>query len=246
MKIFSKILFTAIIALNSNANTNLNENEVKSYSLLKYKAEFDKQDSKTQLTITDEYYRVKKMAKILQNQEMKDDIDLEVAKNIATVDLWRDKFMKYYKPTEIELRELYKIEKPRVVSKYELRNILVSYEKNADRIISMLNKIENLEEKKNSFIKYVRSVSNDLASKQNDGLTELVDENKLNPKIQKALKNKKEGDLIKVNIEEIGTQILLIEKYIPEKKATFEESKNALENLAKRKALNKQMEIILK
>ena len=36
------------------------------------------------------------------------------------------------------------------------------------------------------------------------------------------------------------------EKYIPEKKATFEESKDALNNLAKRKALTKQMEIILK
>ncbi len=154
--------------------------------------------------------------------------------------------MQFYKPTDIELRELYKIEKPRVVAKYELRNILVSYETNADRIIAILNEMTNLEEKKESFIKYVRSVSNDVASKQNNGLTELVDENKLNPQIKEALKNKKEGDIVKINIKDIGTQILLIEKYIPEKIATFEESKEALNNLAKRKALTNQMEIILR
>lgn len=73
-----------------------------------------------------------------------------------------------------------------------------------------------------------------------------MDENKLNPQIKAALKDKKEGDIIKVNIKDIGTQILYVEKYIPEKIATFEESKGALENLAKRKALTKQMEIILR
>ena len=246
IKIFSTILFGVIISLNLNANTNINKNEVKSYSILKYKADFDKQDTKLQLSITDEYLRVKKIATILQNQEMKNDIDLEVAKNIATIDLWTSKFMQFYKPTDIELRELYKAEKPRVVAKYELRNILVSYETNADRIIAILNEITNLEEKKESFIKYVRSVSNDVASKQNNGLTELVDENKLNPQIKEALKDKKEGDIVKINIKDIGTQILLIEKYIPEKAATFEESKDALNNLAKRKALTNQMEIILR
>ena len=60
IKIFSTILFGAIISLNMNANTNINEKEVKSYSILKYKADFDKQDTKLQLSITDEYLRVKK------------------------------------------------------------------------------------------------------------------------------------------------------------------------------------------
>ena len=242
IKIFSTILFSAIITLNLNAN----EKEIMSYSILKYKADFSKQDPNLQKSISEEYLRVKKIATILQNQEMKNDVDLEVAKNIATIDLWTNKFMQFYKPTDTELKELYKAENPRVVAKYELRNILVAYEKNADRIIAMLNEIKNPQEKKESFIKYVRSVSSDVASKQNNGLTELVDENKLNSQIKDALLNKKEGDIVKINLKDIGTQILLIEKYIPEKKATFEESKDALNNLAKRKALTKQMEIILK
>ena len=110
----------------------------------------------------------------------------------------------------------------------------------------MLSEIKNKQEKKESFIKYVRSVSNDVASKQNNGLTALVDENKLNPQIKETLKDKKEGDIVKVNLKDIGTQILYIEKYIPEKSASFEEAKEALINLAKRKALTKEIELLLK
>ena len=232
-------LFGASVCINLNAA----ENEVISYSALKYKMDFAKQDSKLQDSLNQEYSRVKKIALILESNIMKNDIDLEVAKNIATVDIWTNKFMQNYKPTDAELKELYTLEKPRVVSKYELRNILVAYEENADRIINMLNTTKN---KKETFIKYVRSVSNDVASKQNNGLTELVDENKLNPQIKEALKGKKEGDIVKINLKDIGTQIILIEKYIPEKDATFDEAKEALENLAKRKALTKEIELLLK
>jgi len=232
-------LFSVSVCINLNAA----ENEVISYSALKYKIDFDKQDSQLKDSLNQEYSRVKKIALILESNIMKNDIDLEVAKNVATVDIWTNKFIQNYKPTDVELKELYKLEKPRVVAKYELRNILVAYEENADRIINMLNSTQN---KKETFIKYVRSVSNDVASKQNNGLTELVDENKLNPQIKEALKAKKEGDIVKINLKDIGTQIILIEKYIPEKDATFDEAKEALENLAKRKALTKEIELLLK
>ena len=232
-------LFSIFICINLNAG----ENEVISYSTLKYKIDFDKQNSQLKDSLNQEYNRVKKIAQILESNIMKNDIDLEVAKNLATVDIWTNKFMQNCKPTNSELLELYKLEKPRVVAKYELRNILVTYEENADRIINMLNSTQN---KKETFIKYVRSVSNDVASKQNNGLTELVDENKLNPQIKEALKGKKEEDIVKINLKDLGTQIILIEKYIPEKEASFEESKEALINLAKRKALVKEIDLMLK
>ena len=222
------------------------QGEVTSYTAQKHKVDFNKQESKTKESLEKEYQRSEKLAQILENGKMKNDIDLKVAKDIVTIDIWSNKFLNSYQPSQTELQELFKAEKPRVVAKYELRNILVAYEKNADRIIAMLNEIKNPQEKKESFIKYVRSVSSDVASKQNNGLTELVDENKLNSQIKDALLNKKEGDIVKINLKDIGTQILLIEKYIPEKKATFEESKDALNNLAKRKALTNQMEIILR
>ena len=51
---------------------------------------------------------------------------------------------------------------------------------------------------------------------------------------------------LKINLKDLGTQIILIEKYIPEKDATFDEAKEALSNLAKRKALTKEIELLLK
>ena len=74
IKIFSTILLGTIISINLNAN----ENEISSYSILKYQADFSKQTPQLQESITNEYLRVKKIATILQNQEMKNDIDLEV------------------------------------------------------------------------------------------------------------------------------------------------------------------------
>lgn len=225
---------------------NLYADEIASYSAMKYHVNYEKQNPKSKESLEKEYQKIKRLSKTLEATVMKNDFDVEVAKNLAIIEIWSNKFMQTYKSSENELNELYKTEKPKVVAKYELRNILVSYEKNADRIIEMLNEIKNRQEKKESFIKYVRSVSNDVASKQNNGLTPLVDENKLNPQIKEALKGKKEGEIVKVNLKDVGTQILYIEKYIPEKIATFEEAKDALINLAKRRALAREMELLSK
>lgn len=220
--------------------------EVASFAAIKYKADFTKQDHKTQQGIVNEYSRLKKIAKTLEATSLKGDSDFEVAKNLLLIDIWSKKFIQSYNPTEEELKKLYVEQKPSVVAKYELRNILVSYEKNADMILEKLNQIQNPKEKKESFIKYVKSVSNDNVSKNNQGLSPLVDINRLNPQIREALVDKKEGDIIKVNVKDLGTQILYIEKYIPQKEATFEESKEALKELAKKAALNSQIELLSK
>ena len=222
------------------------QGEVTSYTAQKHKVDFNKQESKTKESLEKEYQRSEKLAQILENGKMKNDIDLKVAKDIVTIDIWSNKFLNSYQPSQTELQELFKAEKPRVVAKYELRNILVTYEENADKIISALNKAKTKKDKQESFIKYVKSVSNDLASKQKDGLTDLVDANKLNSEIKTALKDKNEGDIVKVNLKDVGTQIIFIERYIPEKDASFQESEEALINLAKRKALIKEIDLLLK
>lgn len=220
--------------------------EITSFTAIKYKADFSKQDHKTQQAIVNEYSKLKKMAKTVEATSLKGDSDFEVAKNLLLIDIWSKKFIQSYNPSEDELKKLYIEQKPSVVAKYEFRNILVSYEKNADMILDKLNQIQNPKEKKNSFIKYVKSVSNDNTSKNNDGLSPLVDENRLNPEIREALKDKKVGDIVKVNIKDLGTQIIYLEKYIPQKEATFEESKDALRELAKKLALNSQIELLSK
>ena len=222
------------------------QGEVTSYTAQKHKVDFNKQESKTKESLEKEYQRSEKLAQILENGKMKNDIDLKVAKDIVTIDIWSNKFLNSYQPSQTELQELFKAEKPRVVAKYELRNILVTYEENANKIMNTLMNSKTLKDKQETFIKYVKSVSNDLASKQKDGLIDLVDVNKLNAEIKVALKDKKEGDIVKVSLKDVGTQIILIEKYLPEKDATFEEAKGALINLAKRKALVKEIELLLK
>ena len=240
--------FTALFLCSILFNINLfsDEKEVASYTAQKHKVDFYKQEAKVKEALTKEYDTVVKLSQNLEKDIMKNDINLRTAKNILTVDIWSEKFLRSYVPTDTELKELYKAEKPRIVAKYELRNILVTYEENADKIIAALNRLKNKKDKQESFIKYVKSVSNDLASKQKDGLTDLVDVNKLNIEIKTALKDKNEGDIIKVNLKDVGTQIIFIEKFIPEKDASYIESEEALFNLAKRKALAKEMDLLLK
>jgi hypothetical protein len=241
-----RILALSLCSFLFNVNLFSDQKDVASYTAQKHKVDFYKQEANVKDALAKEYGKIEKLAQILEKDKMKDDINLKTAKNIMTVDIWSEKFLRSYNPSDSELKELFKAEKPRVVAKYELRNILVTYEENADKIISSLNKSKTKKEKQDSFIKYVKSVSNDLASKQKDGLSDLVDVNKLNLEISTALKNKSEGDIVKVNLKDIGTQIILIEKYIPEKEASFEESKEALINLAKRKALVKEIDLMLK
>ena len=240
--------FTALFLCSILFNINLfsDEKEVASYTAQKHKVDFYKQEAKVKEALTKEYDTVVKLSQNLEKDIMKNDINLRTAKNILTVDIWSEKFLRSYVPTDTELKELYKADNPWIVAKYELRNILVTYEENADKIIAALNKSKNQKDKQESFIKYVKSVSNDLASKQKDGVTDLVDVNKLNIEIKTALKDKNEGDIIKVNLKDVGTQIIFIEKFIPEKDASYIESEEALINLAKRKALAKEMDLLLK
>lgn len=243
MKKFTALLLCSILF---NINLFSDEKEVASYTAQKHKVDFYKQEAKVKEALVKEYDTVVKLSQNLEKDIMKNDINLRTAKNILTVDIWSEKFLRSYVPTDTELKELFKAEKPRIVAKYELRNILVTYEENADKIIAALNKSKTKKDKQESFIKYVKSVSNDLASKQKDGLTDLVDVNKLNLEIKTALKDKNEGDIVKVNLKDVGTQIIFIEKFIPEKDASYAESEDALINLAKRKALAKEMDILLK
>ena len=105
---------------------------------------------------------------------------------------------------------------------------------------------KNKTREKESFIKYVRSVSNDVVSKQNNGLTALVDENKLNPQIRESLKDgKKEGDIVKVNLKDVGTQIIYVERYIPEKRQLLK-NQRGFNKSCKKKSISKRDRFFIK
>lgn len=224
----------------------VDQNELMSYTALKHKASFEKQEQKVKDELIKEYEKMDKLASILEKDKMKNDVDLRVTKKMATVNTWSNKFMKDYNPTDSELQALYILLKPKASAKYNLRNILVTHEKNADSIIKSLNDIKDPKAQLASFIKNVKESSKDIKSKEKDGLSGLIDSNKINPDILAALKDKKEGEIVKINIKEVGTQIILIDKYVPEKDATFEESKELLVNNAKKIALKKEIDSLLK
>lgn len=144
--------FTALFLCSILFNINLfsDEKEVASYTAQKHKVDFYKQEAKVKEALTKEYDTVVKLSQNLEKDIMKNDINLRTAKNILTVDIWSEKFLRSYVPTDTELKELYKAEKPRIVAKYELRNILVTYEENADKIIAALNRLKNKKDKQES------------------------------------------------------------------------------------------------
>ena len=70
--------------------------------------------------------------------------------------------------------------------------------------------------------------------------------NKLDKNVQDKIKDKKANDIFKVKVENIGWQIIYIEDFKPAKKATFEESKKLLTNLAKQQLMVKEIDNLLK
>ena len=70
------------------------QGEVTSYTAQKHKVDFNKQESKTKESLEKEYQRSEKLAQILENGKMKNDIDLKVAKDIVTIDIWSNKIFR--------------------------------------------------------------------------------------------------------------------------------------------------------
>ena len=133
-----------------------------------------------------------------------------------------------------------------IEARYELRNILLKSETEANKIEKTLKKITNKNKRLEKFKQLVESSSEDFITRKNDGQFEWIDENKLTPTMRDALKGKKSNEIIKVYVENIGWQVLLLEDFQASKKATLEESKAVLTNLAKQEILSKKIKEMLK
>ena len=68
--------------------------------------DISKQNPKMQETVSKEYEKIKKLAKNLEVTVMKNDTDVEVAKNIATVDIWTNKFLQLYTPSIVTGKQI--------------------------------------------------------------------------------------------------------------------------------------------
>ena len=236
MFIFFAIFFSSFLCAN----------EVKIYSQQKYNLEYDKQTVEVKNKINQEYKTHQKLSTVLEQNQMKNNSQLKVIKDIAMVQLWSNEVLKNYQPTQKELQELYTKTKSKLSERYKLSSIKVQYKSSANKIMESLVKIKDPKKKFDAFKENVQKYSIDIKIKNNQGQLGWIEEKQLKPEVKKALEKTKKDDIVKVMIEDDGWQVLYVEDYSPTKDATFEEAKPTLINLAKQLFLQKEIGKLVK
>ena len=246
MKLNKIVLSVALLSsfAFSTEQSKVNMDEVASYAAQKYRVSLDAQNDQGRTQLVNEYLQTSQVADALASS-MKDDIDLKVVTKLFTVDIWAKKFMQTINPTDEDLKKVYDAEKPKASSKYNLRTILVKEEATADKLIKQISQIKDIAKQTTKFKELAKSESIDPSAKTTEGEIGFVETNKLDQNMQTLLKGKKSGDLVKLNIPQVGWQILLIEEYQPEKIATFEESKSLLIGAIRQSALKNEINKLL-
>lgn len=243
--IFKNLSLLAVpLLLSSNLlaeDITVNQAEVLSYSAQKYRVDFDAQTDKSKADIIQEYSQSAKLANSVL-VDLKDDVDFKVATQIVALEIWAQKFMATINPSDDELKKLYEIEKPKVNTRVNLRNILVKDEATADKLSKTLKTIKDTPKRLEKFKELVKSESLDMTTKSKEGAIGFVDETQLDKTIQELLKGKISGDIVKFNIPNIGWQLFFVEEYQMSRDATFNEAKPFLINTLRQKALAEQID----
>lgn len=245
-KYISALLGAALLMSTMYADDiQLNEAELISYAAQKHRVDFRAQTDKSKSDIANEYVQNAKLSDLLLSGMMKEDVDFKIASRQIAIDIWAQKFMQSAQVSDEQLQELYKKHSPKVSPSYKLRNILVKSDADADKVIKTITSAKGKEKQLEKFKQLVESDSEDFVSRKNGGDIGWIDLNKLDPNIQASLKDKKAGDILKANVANIGTQVLMIEEIKPEKAASFEEAKATLIQIAKQEQLNTEIKKLL-
>lgn len=228
----------------TNDTVEITQAELKSYTIQKYRAEYDQQNDENKEKIKNEYAQVKKLsAKVMV--QMESDLHFNIAKALLAVNLWSQKYMATLNVAKEDLEAAFTKEAPKAMARYQLRNILVKDETKATSLLKTLestHKVDLLA----TFSKLVQENSEDLTTRVKEGKIGWIDQEKLDPSLQEALKGKHQNDLVKVKPNDFGWQILLIEDYQADRKATFEESQSYLQNVIRQQKLNQEIQTLLK
>ncbi len=240
-----KLCFLRIFLLFTFGIVSLNANEVKIYAQEKYNFQFDNQTEETQKKIEQEYQQNYKLFKILDATKMKNNPQIKVITQIATVQLWSNEFLNNYHPSQQELQELYIKTKLKLSERYKLSTIKVQYNASAIKIMKQLEKVKERQKKFEMFQDLVQKFSIDIKTKKNHGEIGWVEKQYLKYEVKKALEKSKQGDVIKVFIEDDGWQILYVQEHSVSQEATFAEAKMGLIKMAKQEALEKEIEKLL-
>jgi parvulin-like peptidyl-prolyl isomerase len=222
-----------------------NEAELISYSAQKYRVDYNAQSDKTKSDIANEYIQNAKLGDLLLGGAIKEDVNFKIASRQIAIEIWAQKFMQSTQVNEDQLKEMYSKLSPKMQPSYNLRNILHKSEADADKVMKTLKEIKDKKKQSEKFKQLSLSESEDFLSRKNGGKIGWVDANKLDPIIQSTLKEKKQGDIVKVEVKNIGWQILLIDEIKPERPATLEEAKGTLIQIAKQEMLNQEIKKLI-
>lgn len=248
MNTFTKTLFTlslfSALGLSAYAE-DISQAELQAFTAQKFRVDYNAQTDESKAGITKEFTQNAKLGDALLSGAMKDDIDLKIAKRQIAIEIWVQKFLASAKVDDATVKALYDKYQPKTIPAYKLRNILVNSEEKADSIISTLSKIKEPSKRLAKFKELVKSDSQDIQTNKNEGNIDWIDLDKLNASVQAPLKDKKNNDLIKAQVPNIGWQVLLVEDTKPEHQATYEEAAPQLTMVAKRELLNQEIIKIL-
>lgn len=250
MNILSKTFFSlsvfAALALSAHAeDVTINQAELQAFAVQKYRVDFNAQTDKSKADIANEYVQNTKLGDALLKGSVKEEIDFKVAQRQLAIEIWARKFMQNATVDDAAVKALYEKYQPKTAPAYKVRNILVKTESKADSIIKTLSTLKDSTKRIEKFKGLVKSESEDLVSRKNEGDAGWLDLNRFDPSIQAALKDTKKNDIIKAEVKNIGWQVLLIEEFKPEHQASYEEAKAQLSMIAKQELLQQEIKKIL-
>ncbi len=243
--LFIKTLMIGSLMLSLNAEQTINTNELNSFTVQKYRVDFNAQTDKSKNDIMQDYLQTIKLSDAILKSDFKDNLDFQIANRLLSINLWAQKVMNDETVSDETLKELFKKHSPKIEARYKIRNILLKSKDEASEIEKTLLNIEKTK-RLEKFEQLVQSNSEDFITRKDQGKSGWIDETKLSHSIKNTLKGKNLNDIVNVYVDNIGWQVLLIEDSQPEKQATFEEAKDILTKLAKEEALSKRIERNLK
>lgn len=220
--------------------------ELQAFATQRFHVDYSAQNDQAKSEIAQQYTQIKQLSDVLLSKGLlKDDIDFAVAQRGLAVEIWVQKFMKDVNVSDTDVKTLYEKLQPKMPASYKLSNILVKSEKEAKAILKTIQKNKTLTTRLAKFRELAKTNSHDMQTRDNGGEINWVNIDKIDSTVQAALRDKKANDIVKVEVQNIGWQILYVEDIKPEHKASFEEVQEELTLFAKQQQVQAEIQKII-
>jgi peptidyl-prolyl cis-trans isomerase C len=237
-------IVTALLVTSSLQAHTVTPDEIKQFAAQALQIDFDKAPEDVKQKITTEYTQRIKLAETLVGKLKNDPEYIQISETLA-LDLWSKRIAEATKPTDEELKKVYKdVKDLNIAASYKIRHIVVMQETLADVIISQL-KEKSGDEQTQLFNTLASKNSIDQNTKQKGGNVGWVNSSALPEMVRTALKGKEAGSFIKLSSGKDIWDIILLDEIKPEHMASFDEAKGYLENMLKQQAVENEAKKIL-